>query len=264
MIKLLFRHIALLVLFSGFLSCDEFIAVDIVGDGNVKKEIREPSFFNEIQLLNSDFELILRSGEERKIVVEADSNIVSYVTTEVSGNQLIIDEKNNFNLLPRENIVIRIFYPDKVLKTEIVNGGILKSDSLVLDKFEASIYGMSQMQTDTLRCKTMELFSEGGANVVLKGIFENLNVHQQGSGDLTVYGLSSFADFLLEGSGKIDSREMVINNAVIQLYGSGLIMCKVTNSLNAKITGGGRIYYYGMPENLEKEIDGDGLVLPGN
>lgn len=264
MIKLFFRHIVLFVLISGFLSCDEFLTVDIVGDGNVKNEIREPSFFDEIQLLNSDFELILRSGEERKVVVETDSNIVSYVTTEVSGNQLIIGKKVNFNLLPRESVKIVVFYPDKGLEVEVVNGGILKTDSLILDRFEASVYGMSQMQTDTLRCTTIKLFSEGGANVKLKGVFENLDVHQQGSGNLLISGSSSFADFLLEGSGKIDSREMVIVNADIQLYGSGLILCKVTSSLNTKINGGGRIYYYGMPENLQKEIEGDGLVLPGN
>ncbi|MFW6351154.1 MAG: head GIN domain-containing protein [Bacteroidota bacterium] len=264
MIKSLFRHVILFLLFSGLLSCEEFRLVDIVGDGNVKSEIRRSSYFDEIQLISSDFELILRSGEEQKIVVESDSNILSYVTTIVSGNQLVIGTKINFNLLPRENVKIIISYPGKELETEVVNGGLLKTDSLFLDRFKASIFRMSQMQTDTLICKSMNLFTEGSADVKLKGVFENFDVHQQGSGNISISGLSTFADYLLEGSGKIDSRKMLIENAGIRLYGSGLILCKVTGSLNARINGSGRIYYYGMPENLEKEIEGDGLVLPGN
>jgi hypothetical protein len=123
---------------------------------------------------------------------------------------------------------------------------------------------MSQMRTDTLRCKTMKLFSEGSASVKLKGVFENMEIHQQGSGNISIAGESSLANFLLEGSGKIDSREMLIENADIRLYGSGLILCRVISSLSARINGSGRIYYYGMPESLEKEIEGNGLVLPGN
>jgi hypothetical protein len=264
MFRTVLRNIGFIVLFSGIISCEEILTVDIVGDGNVKSEERKLSFFDEIQLGSSDFELILRSGEERKVIVETDSNIVSYVTAEVSGDQLIVGSRLNFNLLPRAGVKVVVFYPGKDLKAEVLNGGILKTDSLFLDRFEASVYGMSQMQSDTLQCETMKLFSEGSIKINLKGIFENLDVHQQGSGNISIAGESSVANFLLEGSGKIDSREMLIKNAGIQLFGSGLILCKVAQALDAQIKGSGRIYYYGMPESLEKEIEGDGLVLPGN
>jgi len=246
-------------------SCDEILTIELVGDGNLKREERNLSSFSEVLLESSDFEVVLQSGEEHKVIVETDSNLISYVTTEISGGQLLIDTKINFNLKAREGVKVTVFYPDDYLTAEIANGGILKTDSLILNLFNISIYGVSKMRTvDTLKCSDLNLFSDGSTNIALTGEFDNLTVHQQGSGNMMFFGRSNYGDLLLEGSGKIDCRELMVNNADIKVYGSGLILCSISGRLNAGIIGNGRIYYYGTPETLEKNIDGDGLILPGN
>ncbi|WP_291859433.1 DUF2807 domain-containing protein [Marinilabilia sp.] len=265
MFRFLLRNIGLWILLIAISSCDEILTIAVVGDGNLKTEERNLSSFSQILLESSDFELILRSGGKHKVVVETDSNLMSYVTTETSGNQLLIDTKINFNIQAREGVKITVYYPGNFLNVEIANGGILRTDSLVLDRFNISIFGVSKMRTvDTLRCSDLNLFSDGSTNVLLTGLYENLTVHQQGSGNILLLGRSSYGDLLLEGSGKIDCRELMVHDADLELYGSGLILCSVSGRLSAEITGNGRIYYYGMPETLVKNIEGDGLVLPGN
>lgn len=265
MLRFLLRNIGLLVFLLVISSCDEILTIAVVGDGNLKTEERNISSFSEILLESTDFEVILQSGEKHKIIVETDSNLISYVTTEISGSQLLIDTRINFNLQSREGVKVTVFYPGDYLTAEIANGGILRTDSLVLGRFDVSIFGVSKMRTvDTLKCDDLNLFSDGSTNITLTGEFDNLTVHQQGSGNMLFFGRSNYSGLLLEGSGKIDCRELMVNNADIKVYGSGLILCSISGRLNAGITGNGRIYYYGMPEMLEKNIDGDGLILPGN
>lgn len=244
-------------------SCEEFLAVEVVGDGNLKDEQRSLSSFNQVVMESDEFDVILKSSNEQRVIVETDSNLLSYVTTEIEGNQLIVGVKPNFELQPREGIKIMIFFAGDNLTAEM-NGGEMIADSLVLKNFDLSVFGMTKLLTlDTLRCDAVYLFSEGSTRIALNGIFNEFFLHQQGSGNISLSGYCNYADLLLEGSGKIDSREMVISEGDIRLYGSGLVLCQVTRRLNAKIDGSGRIYYYGMPDNLEKDVEGEGLVLPG-
>ncbi|WP_010661859.1 GIN domain-containing protein [Marinilabilia salmonicolor] len=265
MIKQVISNIGLIILLIFYSSCDELLTIDVVGDGNMKNEARNLSPFNEVLLQSSDFEMILRSGERHKILVETDSNLIPYVTTEVVDNQLLIGTRDNFSIQAREGLLITVYYPGDLLTAEVSVGGILKTDSLVLDRFSASVFGVSKMRTlDTLRCNNFELFSDGSTNIEITGVFNELNLHQQGSGNILFYGLCDSGDLLLEGSGKIDLRELMMTDAEVELLGSGLILCNVIRRLNTRIVGNGRIYYYGQPEFLEKEIEGDGMVLPGD
>lgn len=263
--KYVIRNILLFIFLVVISSCDELLTVDVVGDGHLKKEERNVSPFNEVLLQSSDFEMVLRNGDRHKVVVETDSNLISYVTTEVVDNQLLIGTRVNFDIQAREGVVITVFYPGDILSAEASVGGTIKTDSLVLERFSASVYGVSKMRTrDTLRCNRFDLFSDGSTNIAIAGVFNELNLHQQGSGNVFISGLCSSGDLLLEGSGKIDLRELMMTDAEVELLGSGLILCNVIGRLNTRIVGNGRIYYYGQPESLEKEIEGDGMVLPGD
>ncbi|PRZ00280.1 head GIN domain-containing protein [Marinilabilia salmonicolor] len=265
MAKHVIRNIGLFILLMIVSSCDELLTIDVVGDGNLKQEERNLSVFNEVLLESSDFEVILRSGERHKVLIETDSNLIAYVSTEVVDNQLLIGTRTNFDIQARERVMLTVYYPGEFLSAETVSGGLLKTDSLVLDRLKFSVFGVSKVRTtDTLRCDIFELYSDGSTNVEITGIFNQLNVHQQGSGNVLFSGASGSGDLLLEGSGKIDLRDLLMTDAEIELLGSGLVLCNVTGRLSTRISGNGRIYYYGQPEFLEKDIEGEGMVLPGN
>lgn len=245
-----------------FVSCDEILNVEIVGDGNTISENRDVSFFDEVYL-SAGFEVVLSNGES-PLTVEADSNLLTYIETEVVNSQLQIDVKPNFEIVPRKPVRIYVGVSEEFRKVEVTDGGAIVADSLFVNALEVSVYGVSSFRGDTLGCSSLKLYSEGSTNVNIKGTFQNLAIRQIGSGNVSMKGKTDLEDIILEGSGKIDNHLLLAEDADISIYGSGLVFCHVLGSLSASIDGSGRIYYYGTPSRLEKNIAGKGLVLPAD
>ncbi|WP_462317042.1 head GIN domain-containing protein [Marinilabilia sp.] len=243
-------------------SCDEILNVEIVGDGNTLSENRDVSFFDEINI-SAGFEVVLSNGES-PLTVEADSNLLSYIETEVVNNQLQIDVKPNFEIVPRKPVRIYVRVSEEFGKVEVTGGGTIITDSLFVKELEVSVYGVSSFKGDTLGCSSLNLYSEGSTNVNIKGTFQNLAIRQIGSGNISMRGKTDQSVIILEGSGKIDNHLLLGEDADISIYGSGLVLCYVSGALSASIDGSGRIYYYGTPSSLEKNIEGKGLVLPAD
>lgn len=243
-----------------FSSCDEILNVEIVGDGNTLSETRNVASFDEINL-SAGFEIVLSNGES-SLAVQADSNLLSYIETEVVNNQLLVAVKSNFQIVPRKPVRIYIKVSDDLNKLEVTGGGAIVADSLFVNELEVSVYGVSSFRGDTLGCSFLNLYSEGSTNVNIKGTFQNLAIRQIGSGNVSMRGKTDRGVIVLEGSGMIDNHLLLTEDVDISIYGSGLVFCHVLGSLSASIDGSGRIYYYGEPSSLEKNIVGKGLVLP--
>jgi hypothetical protein len=262
MLRVLTTYSILLLLLTGISSCDELLSVDIVGDGNLKTEGRSLGTFDRLYL-ESDFEVVLKNGD-LSVVVEADSNLLSYVLTEVTDEELDISVKPNFKIIPRQRKVhVYVTVPQSFSGIDIINGGKVVADSLIVNSLDVQVYGVSSFFSDTIYCPHLKLETEGSTSVDINGSFEELSVRQRGSGNLNLSGISDVSEVVLEGSGKINAKSMKMQDTDIRLYGSGLIFCRVNGLLNAMISGSGRIYYYGDPSELKKEITGKGLILPG-
>ncbi|PWD97901.1 GIN domain-containing protein [Marinilabilia rubra] len=245
-----------------FSSCDEILNVEIIGDGNIKTETREFGSFEELSL-NADFKLSLTNGSP-SVEVVADSNLLTYIETEIVGSELQVSVKPNFQIVPRQPVRIYVSVDDRFSGVEITDGGTVIADSLWTQKLNLAVYGVSNFVGDTLGAQALNVFSEGSTNIDIKGSFDDLSIRQIGSGNIFLEGYSEFGSIILEGSGKIDSQHLTIGNGKIKLYGSGLVLCRIIGTLTAEIEGNGRIYYYGIPTNLIKKIEGEGLVLPAD
>ena len=101
----IFLFLLAVTLFSGLISCDDIFSVEIVGDGNLKSERRSIGVFNGI-FLDTDMEVIISEGPARELIVEGDSNILQYVSTEINNGILEIGEKSNFSIVPRHPVKV--------------------------------------------------------------------------------------------------------------------------------------------------------------
>jgi len=176
---------------------------------------------------------------------------------------LNLSVSSNFNVQPRQPVRIYIEVPDQFSDVEVINGGQVKADSFYVDTLNVALYGVSRFSGKKINFKAVDVLAEGSTNMRLSGTFESLNLRQRGSGNVTLAGQCEVAEVLLEGSGKIDAKALAITEGDLRLYGSGLILCDVSGFLKAKVDGSGRIYYYGEPRQIEKELDGDGMIVPG-
>ncbi len=255
-------YIIVLVVLTALSACDEIFSVDVTGDGNRVREVRNLSGFQSL-FLDSDFEINISSGDEHSVEVEADSNLLQYIKTEVENGELNISVASNFDVQPRQPVNVYLEVPDQFSDMEIINGGQVNADSLYMDNLNITLYGVSRFSGKRMYCQ-VDVLAEGSTTTFLSGIFDSVDLRQRGSGNMTLEGRSEKANMILEGSGKIDAKELALTDGDLRLYGSGLILCTVSGYLKAKVDGSGRIYYFGTPRGLEKELEGDGMIVPGD
>ena len=97
---------AVLALFVFGLACssNNDDPTDVPGSGNIITEARQVSGYSSIKLLGPGLLTIDLSGSE-SLSITADENLMQYITSEVTSNQLVIGIEDAINALPTVPIV---------------------------------------------------------------------------------------------------------------------------------------------------------------
>jgi hypothetical protein len=191
----------------------------IEGSGTLATETRAVSGFSEIVLEGQgDAEIVFGAGEA--LVIEAEDNLLPYLTTTVRGAQLVISTRPNVDLLPTRPIR----------------------------------YSVTVTQLDGIR------ISGSGNVTVPEVVADRLEFEISGSGGITAAGAVDEVEAVLSGSGSIAAGDLQALAADVDLPGSGNIVVWATQRLHLKLGGSGSISYYGQPSDLEQEVTGSGTV----
>lgn len=250
-----------LLLVVPFTACDSVLNIDIVGDGNRIKVDREVSAFSEIYL-DSEFELTITSGEPQRVEVVCDSNLLSYVITEVQDNRLNVRHMAGFDLMPRQPVRVKVVVTSLSV-LELLGGGEAIADKMNVEDLKILVLGVSSFRGKDVKCNLIDLLAEGSTLISLDGDFRKLSLKQKGSGEVKLSGTGRSCELTLEGSGKVDATAFTVPFSTVRLFGSGLVFSYASEVLNVFINGNGRVYYYGEPLTINSDVKGDGLVLPG-
>lgn len=211
------------------------------GNGSMTSEKRKVTEYDQIALEGSmNVELV--AGQEGNLKVEAESNLLEYIVTEVSGKKLKISVERRINLSPSRGMTIKITVPfqsiDQISLTG--SGDIYTSDRIESGDFRVQLTGSGDISLD-LDCASVDGTLTGSGDVRLKGKTRRFDCRVTGSGDFEAFGLKA---------------EMV--NASVS--GSGDIQVNPTDELRARITGSGDITYMGDPEKQDFRTAGSGAV----
>lgn len=196
--------------------------------GNVVREPRSVPAFTGIRV-GGAFEIYLKQGTTQEVVVETESDIMKYVTTEVSGGVLRIGMKDHPNNWLHDVDVLKVYITCTNLDLLDLSGAVeLTSDGrLTLDKLGMEVSGAVESRLD-LAVQKLDLNLSGAAELTFTGT----------AGDVT-------AD--ASGASEIDAFALQITN--LTLYGSGAVEAKVTvsGSLKANMSGACSVRYKGNP-----------------
>ncbi len=210
--------------------------IGVRGSGQITTEARPVESFSEIDLRGSGT-VLLELGDEESLTIEADDNLLEYLTTEVEGSTLILDA--NESISPTEDIVYRI--------TATTIEGLRLSGS---GEFDASDLGGD----------TLNLDLDGSGDIVVKGSeWRTVFVRLSGSGEITMSGSTDGLEVNLDGSGSFDGEDLLASEGDVSVAGSGDVTVNVSTRLTAEISGSGDIVYLGSPQ-LSSEIDGSGSI----
>ena len=175
----------------------------VIGNKKIVFQERTVSAYSQIKILgNAD--IVLTDGNIGQIKVETPENVLSYVTTEVKGDILVIKLKHyGVNYVPKLKVYVPI--DEKFNKITILGKAevISKEDfSLQLPSLEVVLKGNGNFKGKALSARKATLSISGTGNIEAS-VTEEVQAKIMGYGDITIFGNPSKKDTDIKGNGKI-------------------------------------------------------------
>lgn len=205
--------------------------------GAVTTETRSLSDFHTVDLgVSGDVEI--SQGESFNVSVTTNSDLMHLLRTKVDNGRLVIDFEENVS--GYEKLLIQITMP--------------KLDGI-------SVGGSGNVVAKTpIQSEFMDLVVAGSGDIRIDNLTtNNLDADIAGSGNISLGGSASDADFSIAGSGDVDAKNLKTLNCSAEISGSGGIECHVQEKLKAAISGSGDVFYSGEPQT-EVAVSGSGSV----
>ncbi|TVQ06601.1 MAG: DUF2807 domain-containing protein [Bacteroidetes bacterium] len=206
--------------------------------GSAVEESRIAESFSEINVY-MHANVYISKGEQHSITIVAAPNILEHIEVRSTGQTLFVD--NNRCLRTRTDD-INIF----ITTPEIEKLGLSGSGNIFLDKgFEG---------------EHLRLSLSGSGKILAEGIiFQRVDTHLSGSGSIQTSGYTLQQNVSISGSGKADSYFLESKKTSVKVSGSGSAKVFVTEYLDGRITGSGKIWYIGNP-TVNVSIAGSGTI----
>jgi hypothetical protein len=213
----------------------------IRGNGILQSETRFARPFNEVNS-SGNFNIHISPGDYFEIVVNAESNLLPYIDTEIRNGKLNIGIDGLYGL--RNTRPMEVFIVTPVLNAVRLSGsGEITTGHFATDHFEAMISGSGNIETAV---------DANSANFAISG-----------SGYLDVLGHIRDANMTISGSGEIFAYDLTLVNCRSVISGSGDMYVRAHRSLDVKISGSGNVFYVGNPM-ITATLSGSGKLIRDN
>lgn len=212
----------------------------IKGNGIVTSESRYASPFTEVNSSGS-FDVHITPGESWSITVNAESNLLPYIDTDISHGVLELTVRGIRQMTNTRPMEIYVTTP--VLNAIRLSGsGDITSGFFACENFTALLSGSGYIKTAFLA--------------------EEADLTLSGSGNMEVNGNTEKGRLTISGSGKIMGYNMKVKDCIATISGSGDVYIYPLTKLHANIMGSGYVFYAGDPQ-VTSYITGSGKVLRG-
>jgi hypothetical protein len=213
-----------------------FSGPSIKGNGNIKEETRNTGDFTEIKV-SRGMNVYISQGEQTKVVVRADENLLDAIETDVKGDALNI----TVTKFIRNASTMKVFVTTPKLVA-------IKSSS-----------GSNAFSETVLKGKEMKLSASAGSNIKLEINAGNTEVSASSGSNITLEGTTgSFTGKASAGS-NIKAERLVSKKCEARVSSGANIWITANGDFSGRASSGGNVFYYGNPEstNIEKSSGGN-------
>jgi carbon monoxide dehydrogenase subunit G len=211
----------------------------LVGSGNVSTETRTVGEYHKVAL-KGFMDVEFTQGPAQAAVIEAEDNIIPYITLEVHGDQLVVDIKDHISIKSHKDVKIRLTAPD-VHQLSLSGSGNLRI--------------MNTLENE----EPVKINLAGSGNVEGAVNSPKISASSAGSGNISLKGETKDLDLNIAGSGNFEGEELHTESTDITIAGSGNADVHASVRLEAKIMGSGDVSYKGSPQ-VSSKIVGSGSV----
>ena len=246
-----------------FASCTSLDNLDrIEGMGPVVEETLELDNFAGVEL-DAPFTVHIVQGETLEVVAKGHQNIIDRLSTQVSNGKLKLKLANG----SYRDFELDLFITTPDLNFIALDGaGKFKVGEFKMEELRCYIDGAGSLDfnADLLIKKDLFIVIDGAANTYLQQVdADNITVHVDGKGDITMRGTTNHFDISIDGVGDVEAFALDAKNVKVNVDGLGKSEVTAEEVLDVEIDGLGNVYYKGEP-TIYKDIDGLGNLYNAN
>jgi Protein of unknown function (DUF2807). len=250
----IFKVIVPLALAAAFCSCESGLVVR--GNGTVSSEQRSVGAFTSVTVSGAG-KLYVHKGAQA-VAITADSNLLPYITTSVSGSTLTIGVEPFTNIVSASELRYDVTLPD--LSGVSISGACDASmEAFQGSSFSGSISGAGSMSAASLSYGTIRLSSTGAGSFTAAVAADSLGLEVSGSGGASLSGTAASASISISGAGGVSAKGLSVDSASVTITGTGSAELRVAKSLSATVSGVGSVRYWGSP-GVSQRVTGIGSV----
>jgi hypothetical protein len=220
----------------------------VVGSGAVVEETRTVNGISGVELAMPGT-LHVETGSSEALRIEAEDNLLAYITTEVRAGTLVINTQSGTNLRSTRpmNYYLTVTELDRVADS---SSGDIQASDLKAGRFSISISSSGNLSMGNLQCSSLEVEISSSGDVNLGGLTaDTLSVRVNSSGNLDIAGGQvQRQDIAISSSGEYHSKNLASAEAQVQLNSSGSATIRVSDRLRGTLSSSGNVYYIGSPE----------------
>ena len=251
----------------------------IRGSGELATEERKINGINGVDLATIGT-LYIEVGDEEKLSVEAEDNLLPYIETEVRRGILTIHTESGINLRPREPVSYYLTVKE-LDEIEVSSCGDIEAPDLKADRFRVTINSSGDLKIGDLDVTSLDVRINSSGDVSSGRVTaKNAEVDISSSGDvylqelnadLIVVDISSSGNLKIAG-GKVDEQDISIsssgdynakrlqsNEAIVSISSCGDATVRVDDYLEIDISSSGDVYYVGDPD-VHRSISSSGKI----
>ncbi|MGB3712977.1 MAG: head GIN domain-containing protein [Candidatus Promineifilaceae bacterium] len=209
-------------------------------------EKREVSGFDRVYVRDIG-EVILTQGEKESLVVEADSDLISKVKTEVRGGVLNLEvgrgwlDKLTLGLSELSGKRVKYYLTVREINELKISGkGDIAAEKIDSDRLSVGISGLGNVNIDSLNTGKLSVSISGRGEFASAGSVVHQMVNISGSGEYKAIDLES-------------------QSTIVKISGQGNASVWANEELEANISGFGKVEYRGSP-TVSHSISGLGSV----
>ncbi len=215
----------------------QYLGNGVKGTGEVVSKDLSLDDFTGFELAISG-DVILSKGSTQKVRVEAQQNIIDVLNTSISGDTWKIKFDNNVSNCKKPKFYITI--------PALTSIGVSGSGNInTTNTFE--------------NLNDLDVFVSGSGNIKLNASAKSIKTNLSGSGNITLDGSVESQNIKISGSGDINAFDLEVEEATVNISGSGECELNVSKNLEVRISGSGDVTYKGAA-NVSSKITGSGDV----
>ena len=215
-----------------------FIDSSVKGNGKVVEEKRKAGKFDAIKV-SRGMNVYISQGNENRILVKADENLLEFIETDIDNNTLKISTSQGIRKASSKKVFVTV--------REI--------------KSIRSLAGSNVFSETQLNAKDLALSGSAGSNIKVDVNAENLDVSASAGSNVKISGnANSFVGKASAGS-NIKAEDLKTTDCDVKTSSGANIWIHVSDELLANANSGGNIFYFGNPEHIDVSSSSGGNII---